>query len=157
MEPVAVAEAPPTSVALPEQKPKKVRSEAQKENTVKALAALKAKREALAAKEREEIALLGDAALSKHDKKKLSQLPKIPAVAEFITKGDLERFKADIFSMMPKEVVREVQVPVEKVVVREKYVPVEKTVVRERVVQQEVPVERKISGNELLDRIFFSR
>jgi len=72
---------------------------------------------------------------------------------EYITKRHLETFKQELLSSIPspgeriveKEVERFVEKPVEKIVER----PVEKIVEREKIVT--------LSGNALLDRIFFNR
>ena len=51
--------------------------------------------------------------------------------------------------MMPKEVYKEVPVPVERIVPH----PVVKEVVREKIVEK----PKVITGNELLDRLYFNK
>lgn len=146
----------------PIKKEKKPRTEAQKATTVKALAALREKREALKKAQEEELASMDEE--KREEKLKVQQAKnqkrmgsKLPPLVQYITKGDLDRFKKEIFQALPREIIREV--PVEKEVIKEKVVPVERQVVRERVVEQPVPypVVKQVSGNDLLDRIFFNR
>lgn len=159
---VKVSEEVPVAPIAKAEKPKRERTEAQKATTAKALAALREKREALKKAQEEELAHLDDE--KREEKLKIQQAKnqkragsKLPPLVEYITKGDLERFKKELFQAMPREVVREI--PVEKEVIKEKVVPVERHVVRERVVEQPVPypVVKQLSGNDLLDRIFFNK
>lgn len=147
------------TVPFKSQKPKKPRTEAQKASTAKALAVLKEKREALRKAEEAELADKKEEEREQivQQRKEKHQKAKLPPVVEYITKRDLELFKKEIFTHMPREVVREV--PVEKEVIREKVVPVEKQVVRERIVEQAIPVPvvKHLTGNELLDKLFFNK
>ena len=63
--------------------------------------------------------------------------------------ADLEDFKNQLLGSMPKTIYKEV--PVDRIV--PKVIPVPIETVREKVVQ--VPAVKKISGNELIDSIFF--
>jgi len=83
-------------------------------------------------------------------KKKVKKLP--PAV-EYITKSHLENFRKELLAGIPPPGERIVEMPVERIVEKpvERIVerPVEKLVEREKVVH--------LSGNALLDKIFFGK
>ena len=72
-----------------------------------------------------------------------------PPVSSYVTMADLEDFKNQLLGSMPKTIYKEV--PVDRIV--PKVIPVPIETVREKVVQ--VPAVKKISGNELIDSIFF--
>jgi hypothetical protein len=72
-----------------------------------------------------------------------------PPVSSYVTMADLEDFKNQLLGQMPKTIYKEV--PVDRIVPKVISVPIE--TVREKVVQ--VPAVKKISGNELIDSIFF--
>lgn len=145
-------------VPLKVNKPKKERSPAQQAATAKALDILRAKRDAQRKAQEEEVAEVqeekkAEVIKAKVEKQKAKKLVSTLSRAEevpYITRNDFDAFKNDILTQLkPKEVA---PAPVVERVV-EKPVPVEKTVIRE------VPKEvvRVVSGNELLDRIFFGR
>lgn len=140
---------------------KRVQSEKQKENFQKALASLKAKREAQKKAQEEEAEMLkaeGDevkiqAKKREYYEKAKAGRRKLPAPSDrptYVTAAELQKFKLEMLEhVKPVKVVhkQEVEVPVEKIV--------EKSVVVEKVVEK--PTTRVISGNELLDRIFFKQ
>lgn len=140
---------------------KRQQTEAQKENTKKMLVALKAKREAQKKAQEEEAEMLkaeGDelkiqAKKREYYEKAKAGKKKLPPPSErptYITAAELQKFKLEMLEhIKPIKVVhkQEVEVPVEKIV--------EKPVVVEKVIEK--PTTRVISGNELLDRIFFTK
>ena len=143
-------------VPLKVNKPKKERSPAQKAATAKALEILKAKREANRKAQEEEVAEIQEekkeeVIKAKTEKQKAKKIINTLSRADdvpYITKTDFEAFKNDILTnLKPKEVAA--PAVVEKVIEK----PIEKTIIRE------VPKEvvKVLSGNELLDRIFFGR
>jgi len=80
------------------------------------------------------------------------QQRRFPPVAQYVTVRDLEKFKNDLVAILPKTVYQEV--PVDRIVPQPIPVPIE--TVREKVVQVlQPPSVKKVSGNELLDNIFF--
>lgn len=130
------------------------RTEAQIAATAKAFASLKAKREQQKADLEREEALMDETA--KQEKKRAeyeanrSRRAKLPPVPNYVTVSDLNAFKSDLLQFMPKTVVKEVPGP-ERIVYRDRPVPIDKVEVKE-VVKEKPTV---ISGNELLDKIFF--
>jgi len=134
-------------VVVKTQPPKKPRSEAQKAHTNVMLAKLKAKREAN--RSTQEI----DAATE--PPKVIIEQPAKPVVQkqEYLTKNHLESFKKELLSSMPSPGERIVEKPVERIVEK----PVERIVERpvERIVEREKIVH--LSGNALLDKIFFGK
>jgi len=150
----------PIETKLKLTKPKKERSPAQKEATAKALSILRAKREAQRKQQEEEVAgveedkkeeVLKAKKEQQKGKKIVSALRTVPPEqSPYITTTDFEKFKSEILTTLkPTEKVVEkvVEKPIERIIEK----PVEKTIVKE------VAVNRVISGNELLDRIFFNR
>jgi hypothetical protein len=73
-----------------------------------------------------------------------------PPVSSYVTMADLEDFKNQLLGQMPKTIYKEV--PVDRIVPKVITVPLE--TVKEKVVQVLQP-PKKISGNELIDSIFF--
>jgi hypothetical protein len=73
-----------------------------------------------------------------------------PPVSSYVTMADLEDFKNQLLGQMPKTIYKEV--PVDRIV--PKVIPVPIETVREKVVQVLQP-PKKITGNELIDSIFF--
>jgi len=73
-----------------------------------------------------------------------------PPVSSYVTMADLEDFKNQLLGQMPKTIYKEV--PVDRIVPKVIAVPIE--TVKEKVVQVLQP-PKKISGNELIDSIFF--
>lgn len=147
------------TVKTKEPKPKRKQTEKQKENTVKMLAGLKAKREAQKKLQEEEAEMLkaeGDelkiqAKQRERLEKAKLQKKKLPPPSErptYITAAELQKFKLEMLDIVkPQKIVKEKEVEVEKIV--------EKPVVVEKVVEK--PTTKIISGNELLDRIFFNK
>lgn len=140
---------------------KRQQTEKQKENTKKMMEALKTKREAQKKAQEEEAEMLkaeGDELKLQakqrdyYEKAKLSK-KKLPPPSErptYITAAELQKFKLEMLDIVkPQKIVREKEVEVEKVV--------EKPVVVEKVKVVEKPTTKIISGNELLDRIFFNK
>lgn len=140
-------------------KPKKQQTEKQKENTIKMLAGLKSKRESMKKAQEEEAEMLkaeGDELKiqakqrDRLEKAKL-QKKKLPPVTErppYITAAELQKFKLEMLDIVkPVKVVKEKEVEVERIV--------EKPVMIEKVIEK--PTTKVISGNDLLDRIFFNK
>ena len=136
-------------------KVKKPRTPAQVAATTKALNVLKERREALKKTQEEEVANADEEQKQeilkvKYEKAK-RQKSKLPPIVNYVTTGDLDRFKKEILQFMPKEVYREV--PVERVIEKQKIEIIPKETIRE--VVREGPVVKQLSGNALLDSIFF--
>jgi len=131
--------------------PKKQLSEAKKAALARMFEGLKAKRELQKADQERETAEVKEerrqAKLRAVAERK--QQRRYPPVAQYVTLRDLEKFKNDLVSILPKTVYQEV--PVDRIVPQPVPVPIE--TVREKVIQ--VPSVKKVSGNELLDNIFF--
>lgn len=142
-------------------KPKRQQTEKQKENFQKALSALKAKREAQKKAQEEEAEMLKAEKdelkiqakqRERYEKAKLSR-KKLPPPSErptYITAAELQKFKLEMLeTLKPTPIVREkeVEVPVEKVV--------EKPVIKEKIIEK--TTTKLISGNDLLDKIFFNK
>ena len=118
---------------------------------------LKAKRETMKKAQEEEAEMLkaeGDelkiqAKQRERLEKAKLQKKKLPPPSErppYITAAELQKFKLEMLDMVkPVKIVKEKEIEVEKVV--------EKPVIVEKVVEK----PRVISGNDLLDRIFFNK
>jgi hypothetical protein len=130
------------------------RTEAQIAATTKAFASLQAKRQqAKEDADKEEASMDADAKQAKLKEKyeKAQKARKaLPPVPNYVTVSDLNAFKNDLLQFMPKTVYKEVPGP-ERVVYRDRPVPVDKVEVKE-VVKEKPTI---ISGNQLLDSIFF--
>lgn len=128
-------------------KEKKPRSEKQIEAQKKAFAVLKQKREEAAKAKKES----KDAA--EVNKDKWRELKKKAPAEELVTKKDLEGFMSEVRGFMKPQVVEKVvEKPVERIVEK----PVERVI--ERVVEKNVPAPNvKLTGHELLDKLFFSK
>jgi hypothetical protein len=138
----------------PPPKVKKELSEAKKASLAKMFEALKVKRELQKADQERETAEIKEerkqAKLRAAAEKK--QKRRFPPVAQYVTVRDLENFKNELIGILPKTVYQEV--PVDRIVPHPIAVPVE--TVREKVVQVlQPPSVKKVTGNELLDNIFF--
>jgi hypothetical protein len=138
----------------PPPKVKKELSEAKKASLAKMFEALKVKRELQKADQERETAEIKEerrqAKLKATAERK--QKRRFPPVAQYVTVRDLENFKNELIGILPKTVYQEV--PVDRIVPHPVAVPVE--TVREKVVQVlQPPSVKKVSGNELLDNIFF--
>lgn len=142
----------------PAKPPKKPQTESQKEATKKMLAGLKARREQMKkAQEEEEEMLKAEGNELKIQEKQRERLEKaklakkrLPPVSErppYITAAELQKFKLEMMDLVgrPTKIVKEKEVEVERIV--------EKPVVVEKVVEK--PTTKVISGNALLDAIFF--
>lgn len=139
---------------------KRKQTQAQKDAFQKALATLKAKREAQKKAQEEEAEMLkaeGDeiklqAKKREYYEKAKLQRKKLPPPSErptYITAAELQKFKLEMLEVIkPQKIVKEkeIEVPIEKIV--------EKPVVVEKVIEK--PTTKVISGNALLDKIFFS-
>ena len=128
------------------QKEKKERSEAQKAATLKAMAVLKEKREAAAKVSADE----ADAKLIA--KEKVRAYKKREPGAEIVTRKDLEGFMGEIKGMLSSKVDPVVEKPVVKEVVK----VVEKPIVKAIAPTPKIEAP-KLSGHELLDRLFFNK
>jgi len=137
---------------------KKPQTDKQKEATKRMLAALKERREASKKAQEEEAELLKaekdelkiQAKQRERMEKARLQKKKLPPPSErplYITAAELQRFKLEMMDMVgrPQKIVKEKEVEVEKIV--------EKPVVVEKVIEK--PTTKVISGNALLDAIFF--
>lgn len=154
-------DAPAPEVVKTKAPVKRQQTEKQKENTKKMMEALKVKREAQKKAQEEEAEMMkaeGDELKIQAKKREYYEKAKVgrkklPPPSErptYITAAELQKFKLEMLEVVkPQKVVkeREIEVPVEKIV--------EKPIVVEKVVEK--PTTRIISGNELLDRIFFNK
>ena len=136
-------------------KTKKVRTPAQQEAFSKALSVLKEKREMKAKedKERYEKASIVEKeqiAKEKYEKAK-SHKKKLPPAPSYVTTGDLEKFKMDILSAIPKVEVNKPVEPVKTPIVKAE--PIKKP---EPIMKKEVVIQKPLTGHELLDKLFFS-
>ena len=149
-----------TSSALEKpKKEKKPRSEAQKAAAKNMLAKLAEKRKQQA--EDEERDMKAATELDKQEKLKLQyeiakmkRSKKLPPIPAYVTTAQLELMERRIMAALPREVYRDVP---QEIVVKEKLVPVDRINVVEKEVVRERPViqQKQISGNQLLDSIFF--
>lgn len=135
----------------PVKRTRKDRTPAQQEAFKKALSVLKEKREAVRKANDEKMAKASaeERALIEKEKfeKAKNHKKKLPPAPSYVTMADLDRFKNDILSAIPKTSV------VERVVEKKEPV-VEKPVVVSKPVER---VEKKqLTGHELLDKLFFS-
>ena len=133
-------------------KEKKELTPAKKEALAKMFAGLKAKREASKAAQETDSAETKESKrqqyLRRQNERRIAR--KNPTLTSYVTMSDLEHFKNELIGIMPKTIYKEV--PVDRIVPKAIAVPIE--TVREKVVQVVQP-PKKISGNELLDSIFF--
>jgi hypothetical protein len=137
--------------------PRRKQTQAQKDAFQKALATLKAKREAQKKVHEEEAEMMKaekdevkvQAKQREVYEKAKAQRKRLPPASErpmYITSAELQKFKLEVLDMVkPVKIVKEKEVEVEKIV--------EKPVVVEKVVEK--PTTKVISGNALLDSIFF--
>ena len=134
--------------------PKKPRSEKQLAQTEKLKNRMKELRESHKKAQEEEATTTAPVEVT-HDtprphRKKGYVLPPAP---EYITKQHLEKFKSELLAGIPQPGERVVEKPVERIVEK----PVDRIVERpiERIVEREKVVH--LSGNALLDKIFFGK
>jgi hypothetical protein len=141
---------PPPTEAVPVKK--KEMTPARKEAVNKMFEGLKAKREAdKLAQETDTQEQINAKEQRKLQKKYMRrEAKKLPDVTSYVTMQDLEYFKNELIGVMPKTIYKEV--PVDRIVPKLITVPVE--TVREKIVPVIQP-PKKITGNELLDSIFF--
>jgi hypothetical protein len=138
--------------------PKKAQTDKQKEATKKMLAGLKARREQTKKAQDEEEEMLKaegnelkiqEKQRERLEKAKLARkrLPPVSDRAPYITAAELQKFKLEMMDMVgrPTKVVMEKEVEVERIV--------EKPVIVKQIVEK--PTTKVISGNALLDAIFF--
>jgi len=124
------------------------------------LAGLKTRREATKKAQEEEAEMLkaekDELKIQARQRERLEkaklQKKKLPPPSErptFITAAELQKFKLEMLDMVgkPQKIVKDREVEVEKIV--------EKPVIVTKVVEK--PTTKVISGNDLLDRIFFSK
>ena len=149
-----------TAAAVAEPKAKRKQTEKQKEATKRMLSALAAKRKAAAEDYERDLAAASEyekqeKMKEKYEKskavKKSRQLPPVPS---YVTTAQLELMERRLMAALPKEVYREIPLKTEIV---EKIVPVDviHTVHKETIREKPTVVEKKLTGNQLLDSIFF--
>ena len=136
---------------------KKERTPAQKEATAKALTILKERREAKKKEEEEKFKKATEQErqrilAQKYEQKKRNK-EKLPPPPSYVTLADMEKFKTDILSALPKEVYKAVEVEKKVVKIKEEPKPVEKPVIPTAPTAQST----KLTGHALLDRIFFDK
>lgn len=145
VEPVMTAPAP-----VKQTKTKKERTPAQKEAFSKALSILKEKREAKKKEDEEKYAKASQVEKQLIEKEKYekakSHKKKLPPAPSYVTTGDLEKFKSDILSALPKY---NDPVKIEPVIKE----PIKKP---EVIVKKEPVIQKQLTGHELLDKLFFS-
>jgi hypothetical protein len=137
--------------------PKKPRSEKQIAHSKKMSVLLRERREYHTKVQEEEATNMQATAPSlevqheapKPTKKKVNLAP----APEYITKTHLEKFKTELLAGIPQPGERVVEKPVERIVEK----PIDRIVERpvERIVEREKVVH--LSGNALLDKIFFGK
>lgn len=140
--------------ALPK---KRQQTDKQKAATKKMLEGLKSRREIQKKSQEEEAEMLkaekDELKIQARQRERLEkakvQKKKLPPPSErptYITAAELQKFKLEMLDVIkPQKVIKE----------REVEVAVEKPVIVEKIVHKEIPTTKVISGNDLLDRIFF--
>ena len=147
-----------------ENKEKKARSPAQIAAQQKALATLKERRDKIKAEEEkaEKEAAVDESKKAELDKikyeKAKQQRKRLPVPPSYVTVNDLDKFKNDLLGSLtrhqPAAEPKEHRTPPVELV---KPTPVPTPVV-ENVIEKPVPVpQKKLTGHELLDRIFFNK
>jgi len=131
--------------------PKKELTEGKKRSIQAMFDGLKKKREERKAEQEKETAeAKAEKKQAKLQKQYLAaKARRTPPVSSYVTMADLEDFKNSLLGQMPKTIYKEV--PVDRIVPKVITVPIE--TVKEKVIQ--VPAVKKITGNELIDSIFF--
>lgn len=148
-----VADTPPTPE--PKKKTKKERTPAQQESFKKALQILKEKREMKKKDDDERYEKADSEEKARLEKEKFEKAKnhkkKLPPAPSYVTTVDLERFKNDILSAIPRSEPVKPDVKPKKEVVKEEPAPV---VVEKKVI---APAPAKVlTGHDLLDKLFFS-
>ena len=142
-------------------KEKKPRTEKQKEAAKKMLEALAAKRKQAA--EQEERDMKEAMEYDKQEKMKIhyekakaNRSRKLPPIPNYVTTSELLLMERRLMAALPREVYREIPLKTEVI---EKIVPVDRISVVEKETIREKPViqQKQVSGNELLDKIFFNK
>jgi hypothetical protein len=171
MEPPTAAEkvASKGDTKTKETKEKKARSPAQIAAQQKALATLKEKRDKLKVEEEKaekeaEVDAGKKAELDKIKYEKAKQQRKrLPVPPSYITTNDLDKFKNDLLGSLSgnkQEVAsKEVKVEQPKAVEQPRIVEQPRVVEQPKVVEKPIPAppQQKLTGHELLDRIFFNK
>jgi len=131
--------------------PKKELTESKKKAVQAMFEGLKKKREARKAEQEKETeeAKAEKKQAKLHKQYLAAKARRTPPVSSYVTMADLEDFKNSLLGQMPKTIYKEV--PVDRIVPKVITVPIE--TVKEKVIQ--VPAVKKITGNELIDSIFF--
>jgi ATP-dependent Clp protease ATP-binding subunit ClpA len=147
-------------------KEKKARTPAQIAAQQKALATLKEKRDKLKAEEDKaekeaEVDASKKAELekAKYEKAK-TQRKRLPPAPSYITMNDLDKFKNDLLGSLTTNLNPKphATAPVPKPYPVEIPAPIVVEKVIEKVIEKPVPVpQQKLTGHELLDRIFFNK
>jgi hypothetical protein len=152
-----------------ETKEKKARSPAQIAAQQKALATLKERRDKIKAEEdkAEKEAAVDSSKKAELDKLKYEkakmQRKRLPAPPSYITTNDLDKFKNDLLGSLTRhqpavELPKEPKPPPREPVKYVEPVVVAEPRVVEKVIEKPVPVpQQKLTGHELLDRIFFNK
>lgn len=142
-------------------KSKKERTPAQKEAFAKALSILRDKRKAVKDTEKEILEKATAAekeaiAKAKFEKAK-NHKKKLPPVPSYVTMNDLQQFKLDLLSALPKPSAEPIAVP--KPISVPVPVPVPELVVApipEPRIKKQPVVTKPLTGHSLLDQLFFS-
>lgn len=150
-----------------ENKEKKARSPAQIAAQQKALATLKERRDKIKAEEEkaEKEAAVDEGKKAELDKLKYEkakmQRKRLPAPPSYITTNDLDKFKNDLLGSLTRHqpAVEPPKEPKPAPMPENRFpAPVVVERVIEKVVEKPVPVpQQKLTGHELLDRIFFNK
>jgi hypothetical protein len=143
----------------PKPKTTRERTEKQKAAAQRMMVGLKARREAMKKAQEDEAEMLkaekDELKIQAKQRERLEkakfQKKKLPPPSErppYVTAAELQKFKLEMLEVIkPVKVIKEKEVEVEKIV--------EKPVIVEKVIDR--PTTKIISGNELLDRIFFNK
>jgi hypothetical protein len=144
-------------------KGKKERTPAQMAATQKALQVLKERREAKNAADKERLDKASDAErqrilANKYEEKKQRKRA-LPPAPSYVTMGDLETFKKDIISALPKEVYKAVEVERKPRKEKEPPMPENRYPVAAPVAAPAPIVQQPqaLSGHALLDKMFFTK
>jgi hypothetical protein len=140
--------------AEPRKSQKKERTPAQKEAFAKALAILKEKRKAIKDTEKEILEKATAAEREAIEKAKFEKAKnhkkKLPPVPSYVTMSDLEKFKLDLLSALPKAAA---PAPAPE----QKHEPIPVVAAKpEPVIKKQPVVAKTLTGHDLLDKLFFS-
>tara|TARA_R110000868_G_scaffold1210_3_gene9233 strand:- start:2166 stop:2702 length:537 start_codon:yes stop_codon:yes gene_type:complete len=143
-------------------KGKKERTPAQIAATQKALTVLKERREAKNAADKERLEKASEAEkqrilATKYEEKK-QRRHKLPPAPAYVTMGDLESFKKELISAMPKEVYKAVEIERKPKKEKEPPMPENRYPAPPPAVAAPVPQpQQPLSGHALLDKMFFTK